>query len=590
MILTDIESTATSAFISLIAKSDYLVPSINSLDRGPSWDGKILVYDKPGDNHSKDDYKYGIPVQIKGKKLKRTKKKFSYPVEISDLKNYKKEVGVIFVVVCFDDNGENIHIYYKALLSYDLKRLLKDSDNQKTKMIHLRELPSNVNKVTEIFLTIAGDFEKQKADSSFEQIFSYEDLMKDTSSTEFFFNCTVLEPNAAIDYLFENGAYIYVKTKEGIPIPIDHVECFDEYITIRKKAISVNGELFYNEYKVVRRKDSIIVTFGKSSHFGWGFKNNKTEFRLCGTLSERILDCEFYLSLIEGGTIYIDSDELCHTTPNSMSQEDRQKIQRTYEELIEIRDMFIALNVKEDLQMDNMTATDIYCLRNLIEAFRGKEIKLNDTGNPFGCYTIANLKILICAQKNASTGLFKVHNFFEAPFRIYGETYDGKKKIVPLFTALYAKDIATYCNIDEERILGIIESTDYTDIVSNYVTHFLLEVIKAYDINPKKELLIFAEAIILKICNKPCVETDTILMMRLNKIQIIKRQRPLNDDEKFELKNLLKSEITDETKLGILILLDAHIEAELVFERLTKEQQEVFSDYPIFKFYKEERS
>lgn len=79
-------------------------------------------------------------------------------------------------------------------------------------------------------------------------------------------------------------------------------------------------------------------------------------------------------------------------------------------------------------------------------------------------------------------------------------------------------------------------------------------------------------------------------MMRLNKIQIIKRQRPLNDDEKFELKNLLKSETTDETKLGILILLDAHIEAELTFERLAKEQQEVFSNYPIFKFYKEERS
>lgn len=54
-------------------------------------------------------------------------------------------------------------------------------------MIHLRELPSNVNKVTEIFLTIADDFERQKADLSFEQIFSYEDLMKDTSSTELFF-------------------------------------------------------------------------------------------------------------------------------------------------------------------------------------------------------------------------------------------------------------------------------------------------------------------------------------------------------------------------------------------------------------------
>ncbi len=584
----DIENIAISAFTTLISKSDYLVSSINSLDRGPSWDGKILVYDKPGDNHSKEDYKYGIPVQIKGKKSNSRKKKRSYNVEVSDLKNYQKEVGVVFIVVYYDNNGENSHIYYKELLSYDLKRLLKEVGNQKTKVIHLKELPTDKKKITEVFLNIAENFSMQKADSSFEQIFSYEDLMKDTSSPEVFFNCTVLEPNTEIDYLFENGAYIYFKTKEGIPIPIDHIERFNKCITICKRPVSVNGKLFYNEYKVVRSKDSTMVIFGKSSSF-W-FDNNKSKFHLCGTLSERILDCEFYLNLSNYGTLYIDSNELCYVTPNPMYQEEHNKIQRIYEELIEINDMFVALNVKEDLQMDNMTDTDISCLRNLIEAFRGKEIKLNDIGNPFGCYAIANLKILICAQKNASTGLFKVHNFFEAPIRMYGETYDGQKKIVPLFTALYAKDIAMYCNIDEEKILNIIESTDYTDVFSDYITHFMLEVIKAYDINHKKELLMFAEAIILKICNKPYIETDTILMMQLNKLQIIKRQRLLNDNEKLELKKLLKSEITDETKLGILILLDAYMEAELTFEKLDKEQQEVFSNYPIFKFYKENHS
>lgn len=54
------------------------------------------------------------------------------------------------------------------------------------------------------------------------------------------------------------------------------------------------------------------------------------------------------------------------------------------------------------------------------------------------------------------------------------------------------------------------------------------------------------------------------------------RQYPLNDNERFELKNLLESEITGETKISILILLDAHIETELTFEQLVKEHQKVF--------------
>lgn len=80
-----------------IDKTDYLVSRINDNDREPSWDGDIEVYRKAGDVHSKADLILRVPVQIKGQKNCNLKKKtISYPVELSDLRNYLNEGGTTF--------------------------------------------------------------------------------------------------------------------------------------------------------------------------------------------------------------------------------------------------------------------------------------------------------------------------------------------------------------------------------------------------------------------------------------------------------------------------------------------------------------
>lgn len=134
-----------------IAKTDYLVPHINDNDREPSWDGDVEVYRKAGNTHAKADLILKVPVQVKGCIESNLKKQsITYPVELSDLRNYLNAGGTTFLVVYVDEEGEKHQIYYNTLLPYELKRLVSKYGEQKTKSIEMKVLPKKKNEITGI--------------------------------------------------------------------------------------------------------------------------------------------------------------------------------------------------------------------------------------------------------------------------------------------------------------------------------------------------------------------------------------------------------------------------------------------------------
>ncbi len=62
----DVESLAVSIVMAEISKTGYLVPCIPTKDKGPSFDGCILVYGHKGINHEKSDMDGRVDVQVKG--------------------------------------------------------------------------------------------------------------------------------------------------------------------------------------------------------------------------------------------------------------------------------------------------------------------------------------------------------------------------------------------------------------------------------------------------------------------------------------------------------------------------------------------
>ena len=123
-----------------LSKTDYVVPHINDNDREPSWDGDVEVYRKGGDTHSKSELILKVPVQIKGHKENNVKKKkISYQIDLSDLRNYLNAGGTTFMVVYVSEDGEKSQIYYVSLLPFELKRLINKYGHQKSKRILNRQ-------------------------------------------------------------------------------------------------------------------------------------------------------------------------------------------------------------------------------------------------------------------------------------------------------------------------------------------------------------------------------------------------------------------------------------------------------------------
>lgn len=583
----DLETLAVNAVERVVSKSDYLESFIVKKEKGPCLDGEIIVYNKGSNNHSKENIQGRIPVQIKGKKKSANFiKKPSYSIETSDLRNFLQRGGTVFFVVLIDDNGDD-SIYYKSLLPYDIKRLLQIAKHRKSKTVQLQLFPRDVKEATDILMNFSLDMNAQKADSSITEILTIEELKKRGGITALTFSC--ITTNTAyknpINYVIQHGTYLYAKTTLGVLIPVDFLEnpaISEEIYT----PVKVGEKVFYDSYVVLKKKEGFEVHFGNSFTFSANHNDKKatTRFSLRGTLSERIRDAQFLLSLQDNLPIVVGDHALPPIPLDDFHGFNYDKFSTVLSELLLAKQMLDSFEVTEELRCDEFTEYDWFNLRRLISAYQGNEVTLIDTGMPYGSYTIGNIHILICAIKNPKTNKYTISNMYSAPFRIIYKDDNEKNWIFPIFIALKAKEIANCCNICQEKIIDQISLIDYSFVINvEFVVFFMLEVIKAYDIKNKEVFLSLADRLLDILQVKGSMQPNVLL---LNRLQIIKRKRPLSTEEKQQLFEILKEHhTTDETKLGVFLLLEAESDAKITFEKLSTEQKKAFSEYPIYHFF-----
>lgn len=581
---------AVSALQKKISQTNYLVSYLNSNDKGPSWDGEIYVYGNPDDKHPKSDLIGKVPVQVKGHKTKQThEEKIKFQAEVSDLRNYLKDGGAMYFVVYFDENGENECIYYSTLLPFELKRMLKNTGKRKKKSITLIPFPNDKDEIVDLMLAFVNDKSKQKADSEISDIFSYEDLVKKGLSSELTLSYKSIKDRShdPTSYLFNHGAYVYAKTQLGILIPVDRIQNFHTCIETRQGTVRVDNTVYYDCYTLVRRKNEISIRIGKSVVCTADLIKNQTRVNceLHGNLSERINDCRFILAMAKHKNICIGDMNLNGIYPENFEELKISKFEECLKELVFVQKALSEFNVKDELDMDNMTETDFKKLNRFLYAFEGHEVPLTDIGCPFGGYHIGNLKILVSTKKNESTGMFKIINFFNSDYRLFLNKEGKLSETLPLFVALRKNDIDAYCNLDETLLLKQISEIKYTEAVSERIILFLLEVLKAYDMNPVKNtsLLKFAKDILAVLREKDSLAQPVII--RLNELQVARRERELNLAEIDELKNIIKENKNDiQIVTGAYILLDAFTEVSFQLSEMGKKEKKAFLEFPICKF------
>ena len=586
----DIEKVAVNTVALAISKSNYLVPNINSGDKEPSWDGDTEVYNKAGVNHNKSDLNIKIPVQVKGKLSDSPRKKtIKYPVEISDLRNYLQAGGTIYFVVYMDSSGENSQIYYADMLPFELKKILSKHGDQNTHNMSMKKLPKNKDDMTDVFLCFARDMKRQKAAIAIPSI-TIEDLARQGVLNEISFGYTTVSPQKAapLNFLFKHGAYIYAKLPQGIEIPVDHFDKIDQAKTRISVPIKANGKTFYTDYEAVCKKNVVELHFGKSTILTFEYSGNKSrfDFSLNGTLSERIRDAEFIVEAVVTREFKVgDAGCSLNDLESETNSFDLPKLKSHLRWLKSVQQMMDILYVKKDLDFSNFTEMDKQNLLTLLTAVLDKQaVSLKNAENIFGVYTIANIKILLCAIESAEQkGMFNVYSLQDAPVVAKAKGDNGEEYLVS-FYALLSKDAITQCcNIDFDVMLEQIQSIPLSQKYSEKLNQLLLQLLLAYDESnpPRGDVLSAALKLSEWLKNNDSFSEKEILA--LNYYQTVKRVRSLNELEVQELLHITENHpIREDFYVGAYILLENYTAAKIHFDKMPADLQEVFRSYPIF--------
>lgn len=579
-----------------LSKTDYLVPHINAGDREPSWDGDIEVYRKAGNVHAKEDLVLKVPVQVKGKISKISKKKsITYPVEITDMCNYLNMGGTVFFVVLVDESGEKYRIYYSCMLPFELKTVLKKSGNKKTQNMPMTALPDEKKAIANIFLNCANDMKRQKAAITADDV-SYEKLMQSGSIKELSMSVSVVPSSEEMpfDYLFDNGAYLYAKLPYGFELPIEHMPKMEVAVTEKSARITVNGKPYYEKYRIIYKRSCKQIQFGESSNFALHTNTQKHEFSftLSGTLSERIRDEEFIIDALTAGQFEVNGIicPLNGATPKELERFNVPIHRKHLDWMKRIKTVLDRLNVQDELDCTNITEDDDRKLRVLYAAICDEQpVALDDVSGLIGQFVISNLTILLCIQAiDGDSKKYRLYDFNNCPVKIGVPNDDGD--IVPssIYTILAKENILKCCNINYQKMLAQLKTTPSSEKQSAYVVLLLLEMLLAYDESEDKRKDILNAALeMASWIKKEDVYTEEAIRT-LNYYQAIKRTRSLTDAERCTLLKITESTSASEPiYTGAYLLLDEQSAARSHFERMDLETQETFKHYPIFRFWKE---
>lgn len=132
-----IETISVSAVRNSIVTSPFLDQFIADNDKEPSWDGNVYIYEDT--SKKKNKLKGRLPVQVKGKICADfSADEISYSMDVSDLRNYLYDGGVVLFVVYMNASGTATQIYYSELTPLKLRFELDNAKAQKSKTVKLK--------------------------------------------------------------------------------------------------------------------------------------------------------------------------------------------------------------------------------------------------------------------------------------------------------------------------------------------------------------------------------------------------------------------------------------------------------------------
>lgn len=585
-----IEKGAILALKDMIYLHNNMDDLINNNDKEPSWDGFIYLY--TNEDLKVENIKYRIPVQVKGKNNEEllekglTKGKVYYPVEYKHLKKYFEDGGIVYFVIVISDDGEKKAIFYNALTTIKLKRILKELVNKRkvlkedsTKNITL-QLIKDKNELFQVLDRFGYNKEQQGSGNG--EIIKRAITIKDIDKLKnirlrIYSNESLFDINNKIS---TGEICLYGEISDlniWLPFELKEQKNFNLKRNISQN-IGCSKKIYYTK-TIVEALNKNEITVNLSENLKLIINNEKDSkdylkidlnFNTAGSIKSICYDLEFIERLSEEKQLYINNKLACELKDIDISI-DEMEVFKTFNKALS------SFNINYNKKVLDFKEEDWKFINTLADIYLGN---INDFKEEYKVYNLPiGEKIIQFLFFNKEKGNIIVDNTTlpkNIEFTIDDEEHNEHK--IPFFIYYKREDWNKLYDFEEELLLNEIEKNDFDNFTQDMFYNLFIELLASYDINKNEKYYNMANLI----CNKLLEVNPNNKYGIINKFQLLKRKGDLTEEQLKELDNMLNNNSDKMLICTINILLENKYQAKKVFKDLTEEEKNVFENFPIY--------
>ena len=571
---TELEDISIGVIEKLCRLTRRIKSNIEKGSTVPSWDGELYFYE--GDafkvDFSKDKLIKKIPIQIKATQVKKNNEKLcSFPMDVSDLRNYyKNESTILFLVQIVD--FENYKIFYKDLLPSNLKEIIdqinQENKNRKEKnTYHGKEQQEKTIYLEELE-------EKPEFLSSLLESFSINSNMQSTSLVELGYSEKDISEKIVMSFKpsYENNKFtnksFYLYSQEGVKesekqicIPVSGEYVLYKVIRNCYKKVMVGNKIFYYYFKISFSEGETIYHLNNYIDL-YIEKYEIYIFKASGRLNDYIKNLEFQLDIIENPYLILGMSTINLKYTNIYIRKESVLCEldayRDLEKLLKI----LGLN-QEDFLLEDISEDQFFNINYLIKSFVKKEGNKKIGFPREGLYEIQMGKhnLLFEEYYDAKTKKSYLIN-------ILGDSNKNKKYNNGQYYSPYLLLPSKYMSYFNYNLIKSLESISNVINPDNqyisFVSHYIEELIRYYDSFKDEKYLDTA----LSLCEW-IIKLNYKNEFMIKKYLILKRVRTFTAQEILQISELKKVSTSRYFHFMIYVLLDDLDNQKKLIEDLT---------------------
>ena len=571
-----IEKGAVEALKRVIRLHDKMDELLKEGDKGPSWDGDICLY--TNSDLKAEHIQYTIPTQIKGKNDNRllNKKSITFPVEYRHLRNYFRDGGVCYFVIAVSDDGEKASIFYNALTPIKLQAILKGSEKkqpEQTKNIPLLRLEKNDKDILyKLLLQFGHDSGEQGSGELVRKSISASDLKNVDSirMTAYASDQNEILGNMQIGEVCLFGHL----ANSDIWVPFSYETQTNMEIAQkvkRNESFGVDGVVYYDNFEVVRKADETVY-IRLSENLELRLSENKVHFDPKSDLETVIRDVRFLEAMQHGSGLYIGKRRVLGYKEQKLGS-NLQKAIRDYKLLQLVTNKF-GLTIRE--RIEGFTEDDWKALNELVAIFKGDIVPKHGEVAYHMWWWQGKIVPFIITREDTQQA--QVENIFHPQqLNVYTHT-DEKEYVLPIYINLTRSVWESLYDVPEEYLLEDLERYEYNHGTEGNFSLLFVELLSSYDDTGNEKYFNMARLI----SDKLIFVSPQNEYWKINKLQLLRRKRPLSEEEMQELESIEKNSEDKKTICAVNILLENKRMAQKVLEEMDDEDRGVFVTYPIY--------